>query len=234
MSTMAGRIRNVADSAMVCKALRGCLRQLEALSFMSDDLEFVLKNHGSTLVEVLLVTPRPTARVLAEGALLAFPSCTTSTAKVFGERLHAALHHCRMKAKQMTTGKRLPPEVLKVCEALKKVGGSASDLELPVRSLKRKTSCPSSDGGLEQRHLNQLWHGAHRQGKALHASRCSARAAKTRQAISASSSSSAVHVASTLEPRLQAISFGGSASSVLSRVSCSSLESSVREVALVV
>ena len=152
---MSSRVKNTASAADVAKVLRGSMASLRDDKFASADMNFIIEQNSETLVDLLKLTQRPTAKLVADGARLAF-NCEASSGKLFGERMAAAVSHCRTKKNQMTTGKKLPDSLLKVIKALGCNSQSPSPITSPTtqkfdrlwgsgKRLLRRVSSASSD-----------------------------------------------------------------------------------------
>lgn len=139
------RARNVATAQQVARVLRGALEELRPEMANSTDGPTLCENNQAVLLDLLRLTPRPTASVVREGAKLAF-SVDAAVAHLYGERIAYAISYCRTKRREMTTGKKLPPAVREVIEAI-----VAADARSPVpptaptlwrgcRELKRRLS----------------------------------------------------------------------------------------------
>ena len=116
------RLKNVAGASDVAKVLRSHMRHLDVAHFSVSDLDKVVANFEEVLVDVLQVTPRPTQNLFKDAALDAF-RCDADEALLFGQRLSAAVHHCRIKLKGSTTGERLAPSTRVICKAMLKADG---------------------------------------------------------------------------------------------------------------
>jgi hypothetical protein len=151
---MSIRVKNSASAGDVAKVLRGSMATLRDEKFASADMNFIIEQNCETLVDLLKLTSRPTAKLVADGARLAF-NCELSSGKLFGERMAAAVSHCRTKKNQMTTGKKLPASLLKVISALGSISQSPSPSKSPAakydrlwgsgKKLLRRVSSASSD-----------------------------------------------------------------------------------------
>jgi hypothetical protein len=151
---MSTRVKNSASAGDVAKVLRGSMATLRDEKFASADMNFIIEQNCETLVDLLKLTSRPTAKLVADGARLAF-NCELSSGKLFGERMAAAVSHCRTKKNQMTTGRKLPASLLKVISALGSISQSPSPSNSPAakydrlwgsgKKLLRRVSSASSD-----------------------------------------------------------------------------------------
>jgi hypothetical protein len=153
---MLSRVKNTATAGDVAKVLRANMVSLRDDKFASADINFVIQEHCETLVDLLKLTDRPTARLVADGARLAF-NCEVTTGKMFGERMAAAISFCRTKKSQMTSGKKLQGTLLKVINALGHSGAGPSPSSSPSpapkfdklwgsgKKLLRRVSSASSD-----------------------------------------------------------------------------------------
>ena len=151
---MSTRVKNTASAGDVAKVLRGSMASLRDDKFASGDMNFIIEQNSETLVDLLKLTSRPTAKLVADGARLAF-NCELSSGKLFGERMAAAVSHCRTKKNQMTTGKKLSASLLKVIKALGGNSQSPSPIKSPTpkfdrlwgsgKRLLRRVSSASSD-----------------------------------------------------------------------------------------
>ena len=84
------------------------------------DIEDIIENFAELLCDTLGITPRPTAKVFKEAALLAW-DIEVGEADLFANRMAHAVIHCRIKKNQSTSGKKLSPGVFKVVEMLKQM-----------------------------------------------------------------------------------------------------------------
>jgi hypothetical protein len=151
---MSTRVKNSASAGDVAKVLRGSMATLRDEKFASADMNFIIEQNCETLVDLLKLTSRPTAKLVADGARLAF-NCDLSSGRLFGERMAAAVSHCRTKKNQMTTGKKLPASLLKVISALGGISQSPSPSNSPPvkydrlwgsgKKLLRRVSSASTD-----------------------------------------------------------------------------------------
>ena len=84
------RPKNSATSAEVAKALRANATRLDPDKYALADLDKVVEHFEYMLVDVLYLTPRPTAKLLEQAALAAF-DVEPMVAQLFGQRLSAAV-----------------------------------------------------------------------------------------------------------------------------------------------
>ena len=117
---MAERIKNIAGKGDVQKLLRA--NQVSAHDFYYAQVEHalgeVVAHYEHFLPDLVDLTPRPTAKLLAEAWVLHAQIDGTA----FGSRLSAAIQYCRNKLKSCTSGSKLHPAVYRLCQALQKEG----------------------------------------------------------------------------------------------------------------
>jgi hypothetical protein len=113
------RCRNSATAADVAKTLRGTLPKGADMKLVYEpDIEILIGNFSEILCDALRLTPRPTQKLFKDAAMQAW-DFESGEGDLFGNRMAQAVIHCRVKKNQSTTGKKLPPGVFKVVEALK-------------------------------------------------------------------------------------------------------------------
>ena len=111
------RARNSASADDVAKVLRGSMAHLDDSTLVGDSEQLVEK-HVEVMANLLKITQRPTQRVLAQGARLAF-KVEEGLAKRFGERLAWAFSYIRGKKKSATSGRKLRPCVRRLLDLLR-------------------------------------------------------------------------------------------------------------------
>lgn len=122
---MIARAKNTATAADVGRVLRGGVASLEDEKYLTNDLEKIVEMYEPVIMDLLRLTPRPTAGVLKLGSSLAFSEKNTDAeCHAFGEKLYNAVVMCREKSKSMSTGKKLSEPVRKICQFM--LGGGAS------------------------------------------------------------------------------------------------------------
>jgi hypothetical protein len=113
------RCRNSATAADVAKTLRGTLPKGADMKLVYEpDIEILIGNFSEILCDTLRLTPRPTQKLFKDAAMQAW-DFESGEGDLFGNRMAQAVIHCRVKKNQSTTGKKMPPGVFKVVEALK-------------------------------------------------------------------------------------------------------------------
>lgn len=92
-----GRIRSREGLARQCPQLGGRGLGVHKLGRVVDVYQ-------DLLLDLLSLGVKPTVKIVAAGARIAF-ACESDKAKMFGERMTAALSYCRVKKKSMSSGK---------------------------------------------------------------------------------------------------------------------------------
>ena len=100
------RVKNVASVESISKVLRGSLRNISDPKYADPDPELVIAAYEETIVDLLLVTPRPTKNILLKAALDAFDA-KPAEAQMFASRLVDVIGFCRKKACAATSGNKL-------------------------------------------------------------------------------------------------------------------------------
>ena len=105
---MIDRAKNTATAADMARVLRGGVASLDDEKYLTIDLDKIVKIYEPVIMDLLRLTPRPTAGVLKLGSALAFSEKNTDAeCHAFGEKLYNAIVMCRDKSKSMSTGKKL-------------------------------------------------------------------------------------------------------------------------------
>ena len=146
------RAKNTASVEDVARFLRAEGSTLETSKFLHADIEMVVSNYERFMVQYLKFTPRPVESVLKAAAAHVYENADPGETLLFAQRLHAAFAYCKLKAGQMSSGKKLHASVFRVCQGFEawkpKVAGVASkgdsssssskgpdpETQLPVRS----------------------------------------------------------------------------------------------------
>jgi hypothetical protein len=130
---MIGRAKNTATAADVARVLRGGVASLEDEKYLTTDLDKIVEIYEPVIMDLLRLTPRPTAGVLKLGSASAFSEKNTDAeCYAFGEKLYNAIVMCREKSKSMSTGKKLSDPVRKVCQFMLSGGAvSTKAIEIP-------------------------------------------------------------------------------------------------------
>ena len=92
------RAKNLATAQDVAKVMRAELvKGLVHEKFMVIDEEKVCDHYAPFICSLLDLTPRPTAKLLEQGAALAFQA-TQAVAKAFGKRIASCVAYCRLES----------------------------------------------------------------------------------------------------------------------------------------
>ena len=124
--SLMARCKNSANALEVARALRGCSKTGPSRQVLTQvSIEHVIEGMPALLCEIVSTTPRPIKKILAEASADAW-DYDHSTADLFAVRVISAIHHCRVKAKQCTSMKKLPAAVAAVAQALKRASLKAA------------------------------------------------------------------------------------------------------------
>ena len=88
------RVKNSATVAILAKALRGSIRVFDESSFSHSCIQTILDRNQEVIVDLLKVSPRPTAKLLKDAAKEAF-RVEDGAAQMFAERITSAISWCR-------------------------------------------------------------------------------------------------------------------------------------------
>ena len=112
------RAANTASVEDVCKALRGCCVSLHD-SYKDADPNVVCAAYESFIIDTLNLTKRPTKTLLEKACLQAFEGCSSQEgSSFFGRQIAAAVQHCRVKSKSMSSGAKTSTSVQRIIAAL--------------------------------------------------------------------------------------------------------------------
>ena len=111
------RAANTASVEDVCKALRGCCVSLRD-SYKDADPNVVCAAYESFIIDTLSLTKRPTKTLLEKACLQAFEGCSSQEVSFFGRQIAAAVQHCRVKSKSMSSGAKTSTSVQRIIAAL--------------------------------------------------------------------------------------------------------------------
>ena len=136
------RVKNTATSQDVCRVFRGAVSSLADEKYLKSDLAKIVESYEVAIVDLLRLTDRPNKAVLKAGAALAFAADTLEETSLFADRIYDAIKMCKEKAKSMTSGKKLPEAVRRVCSFLNKQPSSET-MDVPRRL---STSSRASNG----------------------------------------------------------------------------------------
>ena len=131
MATMS-RVKNTATAHDISKVIRANMTSIDCRRISNPCLDEVSESYEEFLCELVRLTTRPNAKVVAQGATLAFGG-SDQEAAFFGQRIHAAVTYCRTKGKGSTSGAKLNRSVrkiwsyIKACNREESSGSSASD-----------------------------------------------------------------------------------------------------------
>ncbi len=131
--TMA-RARNEASPEELAKAIRANLRTLDTQDFACTEPSKVVDRHANLILDMLKLTPMPSAGLIASAAKVAF-NTEPEEAKLFGQRLANAISFCRKKKRSMTTGKKLSAAVVSVIGALECKAQATHSVTLPTAKI---------------------------------------------------------------------------------------------------
>jgi hypothetical protein len=111
------RAKNSATALDVSKILKantaGSCTGIDAVTLGGDDYIALCERYEQVFRDVLRITQRPTAKLFAEGARLAF-GAPRMHCQLFGERMAGAVSYCRKKGRQSITGAKLPASIRRV------------------------------------------------------------------------------------------------------------------------
>ena len=119
------RLENTATLDDVRKCIRSELSSID-VSKLETDNEAVAGNHMSFLLALMKLTLRPGGPMLSAAAQKAFPQSSTADCRVFGQTICNFMQNCRNKAKSMSSGVKLTPNLKTLCLALKHANGADS------------------------------------------------------------------------------------------------------------
>ena len=119
------RLKNTATLDDVRKCIRSELSSID-VSKLETDNEAVAGNHMSFLLALMKLTLRPGGPMLSAAAQKAFPQSSTADCRVFGQTICNLMQDCRNKAKSMSSGVKLTPNLKTLCLALKHANGADS------------------------------------------------------------------------------------------------------------
>ena len=88
------RVKNSATVSVLAKALRGSIRAFDESTFSHSSIQIVLDRNQEVIVDLLKVSPRPTAKLLKDAAKEAF-KVDDGAALMFAERITSAISWCR-------------------------------------------------------------------------------------------------------------------------------------------
>ena len=97
------RIRNEAGPQEVCRVLQACKTQIR----LSTDYDLTLKRHGEMIEDLMMITPRVSAPVLAQAVLLHDKHVPKQLADNFAAEIKNTAQHLRRKAANLKTGQKL-------------------------------------------------------------------------------------------------------------------------------
>ena len=109
---------DVLDTNMLGRVMRRWIPTLEDQRWMVTDPEKVIELYKDFLMQTVAVSKGKTipAKTFEEVAKELY-AVDVNTTKAFGERMHAAMLHGKLKEKQSTSGKKLKPAVLEFTQA---------------------------------------------------------------------------------------------------------------------
>ena len=138
--SLTARCKNSANVLEVARALRGCSKAGPSRQVLTHvNIEHVIEGMPALLCEIVSTTPRPIKQILAEASADAW-DYDHSTADLFAVRVISAVHHCRVKAKQCTSMKKLPAAVAAVAQTLKR---ASLNRESPQRRDSQEAASPT-------------------------------------------------------------------------------------------
>ncbi len=137
-TAMFARARNTATPEDMAKAIRSEIACLDQVKYMKPDLDDVVEEYHSLILEMLRRTPRPTSALIRSAAAIAFPKAPMHECRAFGEQISNAVSHCRQKLKSMTSGKKLSEGVRRVTSFLQCSLQSSPERETTPPSTKRQ------------------------------------------------------------------------------------------------
>ena len=152
--------RNAISVEEMVKVYRANMREPNERFYASSDMEKVVANHESLLLDIATKTPNSTAKFFEKAAAKAY-SIKPHAAGLLGRQLHEALSFCRAKKKCMTTGKKLTTAVKAVAVALGAIvmenpagdaDAEANGADVAILS-KRKSSSSMGDDGPTRRRM---------------------------------------------------------------------------------
>lgn len=132
------RARNTASPEEIAAVLKGSLSSLDQKQYLQVDLDNVVEAYQDVIVLLLKLTQRMTVSVLASAASLSF-EVTAQEANAWARSICSAVSHCQSKRRSCSSGKKLPPAVFRVVQALQEV---TSPRPPPLTS--RASRCSSS------------------------------------------------------------------------------------------
>eukprot|EP00438_Fugacium_kawagutii_P026679 Skav219937 [mRNA] locus=scaffold2879:8051:9157:+ [translate_table: standard] len=149
------RRSNSSTPEELAKVLKLCLPQGLDLKYLHQSPDTVASNYESLVIEMMILSSRPTAGWITAGVLLAFQKVNSDEAKLFGQRLAAACQFCYQKKRQATTGKKLPAAIQRILKTLpnpykKQCSPSKVLRHAAVQKVMKKnseSSLPSSSSG---------------------------------------------------------------------------------------
>ena len=88
------RVKNSATVSVLAKAQRGSIRAFDESTFSHSSIQIVLDRNQEVIVNLLNVSPRPTAKLLKDAAKEAF-RVEDGAAQMLAERITSAISWCR-------------------------------------------------------------------------------------------------------------------------------------------
>ena len=124
MAKSGGSAASVKD---VAKVMRGIMPSGPSRAHLAEvDIEKFVGHHKEVMGDLLKVIPKPVKLQLKSAAAMAWEGADVQETELFATRMMTAFSHCRLKAKQSTSGKKLHPAVAYVVSCIresKKEGG---------------------------------------------------------------------------------------------------------------
>lgn len=114
------RARNTTTPEEVAAVLKGSLSSLDQKVYLQVDLDNVVEAYQDVLVLLLKLTPRLNVSVLSHAASSAF-EVTAQEANAWARSMVSAVSHCQSKRRSCSSGKKLPPAVFRIVQALQEV-----------------------------------------------------------------------------------------------------------------
>ena len=123
ISAIMPKQKSDATAQQIMKLLRGSIEhgpKVESLFACADPDELV-EMMQEQLSDVLYCTAYPCASLIAQGAMLAWPHFNPKVAEKYSQSFMSCVSYCRVKAKNMSSGAKLTPAVIRIARIVQKI-----------------------------------------------------------------------------------------------------------------
>ena len=151
-----GRRKNTATAVEVQHLLKAGLPEGlgKGVTFPSEN-EVFCEQKELLLRELLLTTPRVTAKLVSAACLLAFQDADSNVVQNFTVRCVASCQFLYNKKNQSSSGKKLPPAIRRLVTVLKPAAGRAVALPVKAKQMGKFTSKNCAARALRKHHSEQ-------------------------------------------------------------------------------